>query len=317
MDNVRPSRFPGWVPTPARLSSFAWAARHVISALPLPDFGIYFSGGLGDDIMVSAVIRELKKRKPVRVWHLTNHHELFAGNADYVAVPADYAMHRLCRIIHLPLKPVDYPRVPPRHFIAVMCGQMGIQGSIDLRPYIMLTEAETRAGKTTVRPQIALQTSASAARYPMLNKEWFVERFQVVVDELRRDFDIVQVGSPTDPVLTDVLDLRGRTTARETAAILAASHVFIGLATGLVHLARAVECRSVIVYGGREDPTISGYTANENLNWEGACAPCWERNKCDYDRKCMQSISAEHVIAAVRRQAERYGTPLVVDRVEI
>ena len=151
----------------------------------------------------------------------------------------------------------------------------------------------------------------------MRNKEWFVDRLQTVVDQLARNFDFVQVGSPTDPLLNGVLDLRGRTTARETAAVLAASRVFIGLATGLVHLARAVECRSVIVYGGREDPTKSGYGANENLHWEGACAPCWERNNCDYDRKCMQSISVDDVIAAVRRQAEHYGTPLPVDRIEI
>ncbi len=50
-------------------------------------------------------------------------------------------------MLRIPLKPVDYPRVPPRHFIAVMCGQMGIEGEIDLRPYIMLTEAENRKSR--------------------------------------------------------------------------------------------------------------------------------------------------------------------------
>ena len=104
---------------------------------------------------------------------------------------------------------------------------------------------------------------------------------------------------------------------RETAAILAASRLFLGLATGLMHLARAVECRSVIVYGGREHPSQSGYSANENLYWSGPCAPCWLRNDCDYDRVCMSEILPELVIAAVRRQAERYGTPLPVDQCDI
>lgn len=104
---------------------------------------------------------------------------------------------------------------------------------------------------------------------------------------------------------------------RQAAAILSASRLFIGLATGLVHLARAVECRSVIVYGGREDPSRSGYSANENLYWSGPCAPCWQRNHCDYDRVCMSEILPEQVIAAARRQFDLYGTPLAVDRVDI
>jgi hypothetical protein len=70
----------------------------------------------------------------------------------------------------------------------------------------------------------------------------------------------------------------------------------------------------VVIYGGREDPNFSGYSANENLDWRGSCAPCWLRNDCNYDRVCMRELMPEHVVAAVRRQAQRYGTPLPVDR---
>jgi hypothetical protein len=121
---------------------------------------------------------------------------------------------------------------------------------------------------------------------------------------------------PSDLQLRGALDVRGNT-VRETAAILAASRLFLGLATGLMHLARAVECRSVIVYGGREHPSQSGYSANENLYWNGPCAPCWQRNDCNFDRVYMSEIQPEQVIAAVQRQEERYGTPLPVDRFEI
>jgi len=33
-----------------------------------------------------------------------------------------------------------------------------------------------------------------------------------------------------------------------------------------MHLARAVDCRAVIVYGGRERPEISGYICNKILS---------------------------------------------------
>jgi len=84
-----------------------------------------------------------------------------------------------------------------------------------------------------------------------------------------------------------------------------------------MHMARAVECRSVIVYGGREHPSQSGYSANINLHWEGSCSPCWEENACDFARVCMQSITPEAVVAAARSQTELFGQPLPVDRLVI
>jgi ADP-heptose:LPS heptosyltransferase len=107
--------------------------------------------------------------------------------------------------------------------------------------------------------------------------------------------------------------LRGKTTIRESAAILSNSMVFVGLVGFLMHLARAVECRSVIVYGGREAPWQSGYSSNENLYTPMHCSPCWLWNRCDYDRECMNLISVEDVTAATERQVARAGQPLVVD----
>jgi uncharacterized Fe-S cluster-containing radical SAM superfamily protein len=73
-----------------------------------------------------------------------------------------------------------------------------------------------------------------------------------------------------------------------------------------------VECRSVIVYGGREAPWQSGYVANENLFAAVDCAPCWQWNRCDHQRRCLTAITPEEVAAAVDRQLERAGQPLPV-----
>lgn len=278
---------------------------------------LYFRGGLGDEIMRTAVARELKKRGIKKVWQFTTVPDLYAGNPDLIAVPDDYRLYRLCRMAGVPCAEPNYPANPPRHFIVMMCESAGIRGEVELRPYVVLTEAERSAGKIMSRPQIAMQTSSLGARYPMQNKVWPHDRFQIVADALKSEFDLIQLGTASDPELPGALDLRGKTSVRQAAAILSASQLFIGLATGLVHLARAVECRSVVIYGGREDPTRSGYCANENLYWDGPCAPCWLRNDCNFDRVCMSDIHPEQVIAAVRRQQERYGTPLPIERFEI
>ena len=317
MRSEQPSLLPRWVPTFSRLSGFIWSVKIALAAGGLPNIGLYFNGGIGDDIMCTAVARELKKRGAGVIWQLTRHAELFAGNPDISAVPADFRLRRLCQMFGRPCIELEYPEAPPRHLIAIMCEAAGIEGEVELRPLVMLTEAERRAGKLVKRQQIAIQTSNQAARFPMRNKLWAPERFDAVARALRDQFDLVQVGAPSDPVLDGVVDLRGKTSLRETAAILSASRVFIGLVGGLMHLARAVDCRSVIVYGGREHPSQSGYSANENLYWSGACSPCWLRNDCAYDRICMSEITPDQVITAVHRQSERYGTPLVVDRVTV
>jgi ADP-heptose:LPS heptosyltransferase len=123
---------------------------------------------------------------------------------------------------------------------------------------------------------------------------------------------VVQVGSASDLRLEGAIDLRGKTSHRQTAAILANSLVFVGLVGFVMHLARAVDCRSVIIYGGREKPTITGYVANKNLYHQVRCAPCWLRNACEFNRKCMDMVTVGQVISATADQISRYGTLLEV-----
>jgi len=117
--------------------------------------------------------------------------------------------------------------------------------------------------------------------------------------------------------LAGARDLRGNTTLREAAAILNRSLCFIGTSGLLVHLARAVECRSVVIYGGREHAWQSGYTCNENLESHLPCAPCWLWQDCDRDRECMKQITSDQVVAAVDRALARGGEPLAVDTAEL
>src|SRR6476661_11156115 len=120
-----PMALPRWIPTLTRVAGFGWASETAIAAGGLPDLGIYFNGGLGDDIMRSAVARELRKRGTRKIWQFTTYPELYAGNGDLVAVPDDFRLHRLCRLARVPCIEVNYPEIPPAHFIAMMCQAAG------------------------------------------------------------------------------------------------------------------------------------------------------------------------------------------------
>jgi ADP-heptose:LPS heptosyltransferase len=81
--------------------------------------------------------------------------------------------------------------------------------------------------------------------------------------------------------------------------------MFVGLESMHMHLARAVECPSVIVYGGRLRPDQIGYACNENLYNPVPCAPCWLESRCEIGRVCLETIAASDVIEAAERLLSR------------
>src|SRR5882724_89046 len=197
-------------------------------------------GGIGDELICTAAAHELKRRGVRNLTVLVRHPELFAHNpdADRVLAATDDAMATAENWAFDLRRPCEWQKpdpqdpdrqFPPRdHIVAENCRRAGVSGEIALRPYFYLTETERSAGILSPR-QVAIHTSGRAARYHFRNKEWRPERLQAVVDELHGEFDFVQLGAPDDPPLQHVRDLRGRTSLRESAAVLAGSRFLVGL----------------------------------------------------------------------------------------
>jgi len=271
---------------------------------------VYFGGSPGDDLLCTPVIDALVVSGRGPVWMMSNHRDLFRHNPSVAhVVPCDDALayaltmlgvRRLRLRYHDYLAADDRSIAPAEHIIRLMARGASLDPpAVALAPRIHLDAAERSWGRFGER-QIAIQSSTRSAAMPIANKEWFPDRFQQVVDALGCEFTIVQLGSANDPALAGVVDLRGKTTMREAAAVLLHSSVFIGLVGFLMHLAKAVGTRSVIVYGGREHPSQSGYADNVNLYTDLPCAPCWYWNHSPYSRECMHRIQAADVIGAVR-----------------
>jgi hypothetical protein len=256
---------------------------------------------------------------------ISDHPELFAGMHDASnVVPISSRYAKFAKWWRREVQRLEYVQfdeddemVPPRHhFITELCRCAGITGTVALRPYLVLTESEKRKW-LSARGCIAVQSSGMGGKLPMRNKEWFPDRFQAVVNDLRKECEFVQLGSASDPPLQHVKDLRGRTSIRDAAAVLHHARFYIGNAGFLMHLARAVECPSVIVYGGREAPWQSGYACNINLSTALPCAPCWRFNKCDFERKCMTKITADDVVQGAQKLLAIPRNPLLVETAEI
>lgn len=288
-----------------------------------PEAVLFFGAGLGDDLLLTSVAREFKKRNTGRLVVFSQRPGIFKHNPDIARVinwgyPTVGRFRRWGYTAHVP-QYARYDAYADRdinesaHFIATMCRKSGVQGKIALRPYIYLTNKERKNGK-----YFESQAVIHTAGLPLMkNKEWLTGRYQEVASAMAGRVQWIQLGMKNDPPVNGALDLRGKTTLRESAAVLSQSGVFLGQAGLLMHLARAVDCRSVIVYGGREDPSISGYVANRNIIGKTECSPCWQRTRCDYDRECMKMITVDEVIAAVETQLARQGEPLPVETAEL
>jgi ADP-heptose:LPS heptosyltransferase len=122
-----------------------------------------------------------------------------------------------------------------------------------------------------------------------------------VAETLAEGARVVQLGAASDPLLPKVIDRRGEHSFRKVASILANASLFVGMEGFLTHLARAVGCRSVVVYGGYTKPDETGYPCNENLAVDLPCSPCWEPSGCHFQRKCLDAVSVQDVLAAVER----------------
>jgi lipopolysaccharide heptosyltransferase I len=121
----------------------------------------------------------------------------------------------------------------------------------------------------------------------------------------------VLLGGPDEAVLagqvmseltgTAALNLAGRTSIRDLIAIFAECAAAFGPDSGPMHIAAAVGCPVVSLWGStapeRSAPWGFGDLA---VRGEIACHPCYLR-RCPIGRECMHRISPAMVIEAVRR----------------
>ena len=256
---------------------------------------VYALGGLGDELMLTAVAREARRQgRPIHV--LTNRPEVWKGNLDPLSLETSadlwfYADRRgwtRARLVHLLYQTGNH-----RHIAAQMSAHLGLVLPDGWRPVLAHTSSP-RAPRLLV-----LQNSCRGALYAATTKEWAAERWCELATHLARDHQLVQIGTPQDPPLPGTRDLRGRTTLHEAADLLAGAAAFIGLESGLMHVAAATSTPSVIIYGGRSRPHETGYSFNTNLTRSPACAGCGLNDGCPHHRVCLD-IPVDEVEAAVR-----------------
>lgn len=261
--------------------------------------------GYGDAIFVNTIAWHYGEIYQHKVIIGTNHPSIFKHNkwVKIFPIKSEKAIFRFARMMRiLGFKVSHYNMTYQKELketpkiMNALAKKCGLDININ-QPKIFLTEKEKQfTFPKNDKPWIAIQSSGRKDWTD--NRNWYPERYQEVVNNLLPKYNIVQLGYPLDPTLKGAYDLRGQTQVRQLFSIFKNVKMFVGQVGFLMHAAEAVNCKSVIIYGGFEWHISHGYLHQTPLESKVECAPCWQLN-CPYNKKCMDEITSQHVIKTI------------------
>lgn len=140
-------------------------------------------------------------------------------------------------------------------------------------------------------------------------KRWPIEKLAGCVGPLRERFGLASVvaGGPDDVALGNqipgTLNLAGKTSLRETIALLENAALVIGNDSGPTHIAAALGKPLVMPYGPTNPVRTGPYKREDSvIRLDIACSPCYSR-KCSH-QSCLQWLEIEPVLKVARDQLD-------------
>ncbi len=142
------------------------------------------------------------------------------------------------------------------------------------------------------------------------HKHWFEDRWRDLLARIEPESGrrVVVLGGPDDRPAVErildgvdgVIDLVGRTSLGEAAAVVADADLVVGVDTGLSHMAHGYGRPSVLLFGSNTPYLDPPLPISRVLHSGRDCSPCRGKLTCDGRIDCMRDHSVEDVLAAIR-----------------
>lgn len=186
------------------------------------------------------------------------------------------------------------------------------------RPVFPVRETEVDWVSKMRLPQPLFAIAPGGGKNPrdtVLEKRWFPERYALIADRLiSAGFNIVLLGGIDDREVAQemkkqcrsaVLDMTGKTTWGQTAALLDKCYGFLGADSGTAHLAAARGIPSVVLFGPSSPRTLFAEGLINPLQGIVDCSPCYSNSLfpgCVRERAiCMDAIETEVVWSTLQK----------------
>lgn len=148
-------------------------------------------------------------------------------------------------------------------------------------------------------------------------KHWFTERWAELAQALASESGgpVVMLGAAADRVGAEaiakraagIVDLSGRTSLGQCAAIIERAGLLIGVDTGLTHLGIAMKTPTLALFGSTRPYLDTDFELAKVLYEPMPCSPCKRRPICGGEFQCMQAHTVAKVLAeaALLRRPDR------------
>lgn len=258
------------------------------------DLKILIAGGLGygDGIMLTPVLRELKKKYPCSVIHiacLPTFRPVFLnlpyvdGFAEWPLPKEEYANYDQ---VHFLERFCDHPKAKTHHLTEVFADIVGIEVWEEACDYLP-TDGEVEwavkefprvmnllTKKPVKRIGIQVQASQRCRTYPTQSLR------DVMNLLLKKGWEMYMMGRPGEFGCQEIAHIHDLSkyapTFRQSAAFLKTCDAFLGPDSGFLHAAGAMEVPSVGLYGPFPwQFRTSQYPSVFSLQGVGECSPCF------------------------------------------
>lgn len=130
-----------------------------------------------------------------------------------------------------------------------------------------------------------------------VNKEWGYRRYCDLVRALRGKLVFVQASGPLDQrALVEGAYEIETPTFRDAAALLSQCDAYLGCEGGLHHAASALDRRGVVIFGGWISPKVTGYAIHDNVYRGDLADACGSLHPCPHCSRIMADISVDEIV---------------------
>jgi len=201
---------------------------------------------------------------------------------------------------------------------AVARDTLGTAASFDHEPDTSLAVSDVRQqaarafltelGINRLRPIVALAPGSKNSRA----KRWSPDRYAELAARLIRELgaNVILVGATDERDISEtvsrlsaenVVDLTGKTSLAEAAAVLSVCDLLVANDMGLAHLAPAAGTQTLVIFGPTDPRTTRPFGKNVAVaRVDVECSPCMLRD-CPIDHRCMTRISVDDIFQMSRR----------------
>lgn len=144
-------------------------------------------------------------------------------------------------------------------------------------------------------------------QYPQ--KKWVTSYWQQIILRIRGRYKLrtvilggsngIEEGNEIARA-TGAINLAGKTTLNETAALIRGAALLIGIDTGLTHMGNAVNTPTISMFGATSPYTYVGNDASKIIYLDRFCSPCKRKPTCNKKYQCMKDITPDTVLTAIK-----------------